>query len=133
MPDISDPDYRLLVETARSWGVPLSVFLGVPTVSVCYGSDGSTATGTVETPGWLDSDRDVALELARYERSLCSSCRNPMSETADPENEFKYYASEPIRCHFCTAALAGQDKAQDHQHPSALHIPVRLRSEGNES
>lgn len=110
--DASAPQDRAIIMLAREWGVSPSVFMGRDT-----------------GPAWTDDDRQAAFSLHGYESGLCPGCRNPLSQTSIPENEFRYRAEPPLRCHYCTAAGIGQDEAQSHPQPSALLIPVVLNAD----
>jgi len=87
--------------------------------------------GYTETRTWSPDDRRLALDLAQYEAECCPNCREPLSETADAKNEFRYVADLPIRCHRCTASEIATDAAQNREHPSALLIPIRLKGVQN--
>jgi hypothetical protein len=63
-----------------------------------------------------------------YERSLCSGCGGYLPETTDPENESRYKAGLPHRCHRCDAVQSRQADYRDAKNPSALRIwPVELK------
>jgi hypothetical protein len=113
--DVTDPYDRAIVEAARAWAVPPSIFLGRVHL------DG--------VPDWLEDDQRAALDLLAYEAQLCPGCKQPMAETTDPANEFRYVAEPPIRCHRCTTTSVASDAMQSNPHPSALFVPIRLKAE----
>lgn len=124
--DVTDPQVRRALEIARAWGVPLSEFLGKPRVTQHFSQSG-IPSGYSETQTWTEEDRRLASELTQYEAECCPNCREPLEETSKPENEFRYRAETPIRCHRCTATEIATDEAQSRPHPAALLIPIRLR------
>lgn len=72
-------------------------------------------------------DRIAALGLTEYEDGLCSGCGQPMHLTMDPDNERRWVADLPFRCHACTVR---ETKAHEYDHaaaPGALRYPVRLK------
>jgi superfamily II helicase len=123
--DVNDPQDRTILETARSWGVSPSTFMGTSTTHQVTELGGSTVK-YIETPGWTEEDRKAALELAVYESELCPGCGHPMSETMAPENEFQYKADLPFRCHRCTTTELAMERYQEHPAASALYMPVKL-------
>jgi hypothetical protein len=112
---------------ARAWGVSLSEFAGRPAVTRHYDTNERLTGVSVAEARWTDTDRDLALQLAAYEASLCPSCREPLAETTAAENEFAYRPEPVIRCHRCTAAAIASETLQGNPHPEALFVPVRLR------
>jgi len=123
--DITDPGHRGILETARSWGVPPSVFLGRRVRSLIEEHDGVRTL--VQEPLWTEDDLQAALDLTGYEAGLCPGCKHPLSETTALENEERYFVPHPIRCHRCTATEQAQELFQDRPSASALLIPVELR------
>jgi hypothetical protein len=123
--NVEDPSDRMILETARAWGVSPSTFMGSQKVAVTE-QFGAQKLTTYRSE-WTDEDRKAALELAAYESELCPGCGHPMSETTAPENEFKYRAELPIRCHRCTASGVAMAVYEDAPQASALFIPVHLR------
>lgn len=77
-------------------------------------------------PLWLDEDRYWAEALAEVEADTCPECRQPWSETTNPENEFAYRA-QVIRCHACTTSAktvkAKNDKGESVE---GLHVHLQL-------
>lgn len=112
---------------SRSWGVSPSTFLGrEPKTVTSQGYNGATVAYTESS--WTNDDRDAALDLMAWEAAQCPGCGLPLSETTKPESEFRWRAGLPIRCHRCTAISMGSESAQEHEHPTALLIPVEERS-----
>lgn len=85
----------------------------------------------VAEPEWTEDDRQAALDLRGYEADLCPGCRHPLAETTDPGNEGRYVASLAVRCHRCTATDQASEASQSAPNPSALLIPVELRTVDN--
>ena len=110
--DASVPQDRAIITLARSWGIAPSVFMGRDT-----------------GPAWTEDDRISALSLMEYENSLCPGCKHPLEETTKPENEYRYRAEIPMRCHRCTAIAMAGDTYQDAPHASALLLSVHIPEE----
>lgn len=133
--DANDPLERAVLETARSWGVSPSRFMGEPKVSkTVYTYDLSgrmVAAETTEAPEWTQDDVNGAFSLQQYEAGLCPTCKHPMAETADPAHEFAYHAELPIRCHRCTAQERASEAYQkaNNPNPRSVFIPISLRGE----
>lgn len=127
------PVDRAVLETARSWGVSPSRFLGEPKedVTVYTRNDNGeiVRSSTFKAREWTDDDVEGALSLHKWESGLCPGCKKPMSECMAPENEFRYEATDPVRCHACTTRSAASEGYRESPHPSALFIPVELREE----
>lgn len=123
-----DPQLRALVELARSWGVPPSVFAGRPLVTRFLYEDETGRLTSSEQELWTDDDRKLADELAEYEAGLCSGCRQPLEQTTDPGNEDAYWWSSAIRCHRCTALDQASGPYRDAPAPHALMIPIEYRA-----
>jgi hypothetical protein len=123
--DVFDPEHRAVLEAARAWGVPPSIFMGRQRTSTI--TDWAGAQHFTHDAEWTEEDRTAAVALARYEAELCPGCRHPLAETTDPANEERYVVPHPIRCHRCTATAQAQDRFEDMLTPSALLIPVELR------
>lgn len=120
-----DPQLRAVLQTARSWGVAPSRFMGQePAVWAVPEGDGWRL---VREPEWTDDDRNLALALDAYEGGLCSGCRQPLSESTDPGNEGRYETEAPILCHGCAALAVGAQPYEDHAHSQALRFGVRLK------
>lgn len=81
---------------------------------------------TVSDPRWTPEDRAWALALESYEASLCPKCGQPMSVCMAPENEGRFIAEPPIRCHSTTVLANFQKDYEDD--PALLFEPARLRS-----
>lgn len=69
----------------------------------------------------------LALALQQYEDGLCGGCGQPLVESTDPDNEGRYVASLPHRCHACTALGHRMDEYQNSSQPKALRFGVTLR------
>jgi hypothetical protein len=120
-----DPSLRAVLQTARSWGVAPSRLMGrEPAVTAVPDRDGWRL---VREPEWTDEDRDLALALDAYESGLCSGCRQPLSESTDPDNEGRYKTDLPIRCHACTALGIGAEPYEESNQPQALRFGVQLK------
>lgn len=126
--DPKDPQHRVVLEAARSWGVPPSQFIGYgsTTTEHHYNGAGQLVRSVTSSP-WTQDDRDNVFALLNYEADCCPSCRQPLAETTDPDNEGRFVPLLPIRCHRCTAVDMAQDAAQSHNSPGALLIPVEFR------
>lgn len=124
--DVTNPEHRFILETARRWGVSPSTFMGdskmISQLSVTGIHEGYSLI-----PGWTNEERTAALALAQYENELCEGCGHPLAETSLPEREFDYLTDPPIRCHRCTAIEMAQEAVQSKPQPGALHLSVRLR------
>ena len=121
--DDQDP-LRDILRAARSWSVPLSVFLGREVVTTHEHDSAGRLVRSTQQPLWTAEDREAALALAAYEASLCSGCGDPLAETTKPEHEDAYVPKAAIRCHRCAAAVRGQDRYRDDPYASSLMVPV---------
>ena len=77
---------------------------------------------TVSEPEWLEEDRDWARADVQARAGDCPGCELPLEETTLAENEGKYVADEPLKCHAC-AALTRKKRAQED--PSDVVFRVR--------
>jgi hypothetical protein len=127
--DPNRPDDRAVLEAARSWGVPPSVFLGEDGPVTHYQNNmaGELVSSYTESP-WRDDDQASAVALIQYEASLCAGCRTPLDETTAAEAEESYVPSV-IRCHRCTTIQQYQDTLQDRPTPGALLVSTVRRSD----
>lgn len=127
----NNPTLRIMLETARTWGVSPSRFSGREMVqTTVYERDltGQVVRAiTTTSPEWTEEDRQLAVELADYEATLCPGCRHPRTETMNPENEFRYQVEPAIRCHRCTTSAKAMNKYEESDTPSALYVPIVLR------
>jgi hypothetical protein len=134
--DAENPVDRAVLETARSWGVSPSRFLGEPKEDVTVYTRNETGdvvrSSTFKAREWTDEDVESALSLHKYENSLCPGCKKPMAECMAPENEFRYEAEKPVRCHACTTRASASEGYRESPHPSALFIPVGLKKENDD-
>lgn len=86
---------------------------------------------------WTEADSDLAVALQAYEDDLCPGCGFPLSETTDPradpnnpEAEWGYEATGPVRCYGCDSSA---QRAHDHsdggkaniRNPQALKFGAR--------
>ncbi|MEV0382424.1 hypothetical protein [Nonomuraea sp. NPDC050643] len=53
-------------------------------------------------PEWTEEDLGYAKAHHRNELDKCPGCGLPLSETTNPDNEGRYEAPPPMRCHACT-------------------------------
>lgn len=53
-------------------------------------------------PLWLEGDRDEAVALVLFDWDTCPGCRQPLSETIDPDAEGRYDV-EQLMCAGCQA------------------------------
>lgn len=70
----------------------------------------------------------LAQALTAYEALICSDCGQPMHESLDPENEGKYVAPLPVRCHACTAVEQRAASYADNDFPRALKFTSELHA-----
>jgi hypothetical protein len=85
---------------------------------------------TVREPEWGEKERAKVLAYLEYEAQVCSGCGGWLPETTARENEGRYHAELPGRCHRCDALQLRQDEyANDKvKRPGALVLwPVRKR------
>jgi hypothetical protein len=123
----ADASLRALLRAARAWGVSLSTFLGAKQVTVHYYAEGNRLVRSETESEWTRDDREAALALLAWEADLCPGCHQPMSETTNPENEFRYEAGRPVRCFRCLETeIAGEQWAKD-DHSGSLLIPIELK------
>jgi hypothetical protein len=108
--DPADP-LRVLLQAARSWRVPPTVFLRQRTV-------GST--------DWTDQDTSYAMALEDYEAGLCPGCNHPLAETSRPDHADAYRPEKPIRCHYCTAQALVAEVAEKDDNTAGLMFPLTL-------
>ena len=100
--DVSDP-LRALLQAARRWRVPPTVFIG---------------QRTVRTSEWTAEDSLLAMALENYEAGLCPGGNHELAETSRPEHEDAYRPGEQIRCYYCKA-LAAVNEVQAKDEDSA--------------
>lgn len=77
-----------MLEAARRWQVPPTVFLG---------------QRTVRTAEWTFEDSQLAMALENFEASLCPGGDHVLAETSRPEHEDAYRPGEKTRCYYCKA------------------------------
>lgn len=126
----SNPRLRAELEAARSWGVSWRRFCGwepVRTTTYAYDDSGQVVRAvTVTEPEWDDIGREAVYALMRLEADLCPGCRQPLSVTAAPENEFRFREGASVRCHRCVATEVAQASYEHDPHPGALLVAVEL-------
>lgn len=81
-------DEAAVLEFCCTAGIPRSVFLGRV-----------VAEGE---PLWLPADREAVLEWQAYQKSLCSGCKRPRSESFDIAMD-DHYDVHALQCHACAA------------------------------
>lgn len=65
------------------------------------------------------------LALAEREALSCGGCGGWLPETTSIDNDDRYAAEQPIRCHSCTAQSIAQElHAKDAKHAHAVHWQV---------
>lgn len=80
-------------------------------------SEGQQLVREVE---WDDDARIEMLALTAFEESLCPVCGGLVSECQAIENDGRFKADPPVRCHRTTAVLAAQEGEGDRKHERAL-------------
>ncbi len=110
---IIDPDdpLRFLLQAARRWQVPPTVFL---------------RKRTVHSGEWTDEDTSLAMLLEDYEAGLCPGGPHPLAETTKPEHADAYRPGEPVRCHYCRAQALVAEVAEKDESGAGLLIPLVL-------
>jgi hypothetical protein len=111
---VADPDdpLRTLLQAAKAWRVPPTVFLGERTVT---------------TDQWTGRDTVYAMALEDYEAGLCPGGNHPLAETTLPEHADAYRPGERIRCHYCKAqALIAEVAEKNQENMAGVLIPIVL-------
>jgi hypothetical protein len=108
--DPADP-LRVLLQAARSWRVPPTVFL---------------RQRTVNSTDWTDQDTSYALALEDYEAGLCPGCNHPLAETsqAGPRRRLPPGEADPLPL-LHGAGDGGGGGGEGRQHGRA-HVPAHL-------
>lgn len=93
-----------------------------------YAYDGDRLASSAPEAEWDETERAWMVALQRYRNSLCPLCGGPADECMDIENELKFRAGAPIRCHRTTQRniKAEQFRSDKTMHPEALVFPVDL-------
>lgn len=77
---------------------------------------------------WDDESRAEVLALLLWESTQCKGCGGDLTETTKPENENRYVAQLPVRCHRCDEVEAANeiifDEKNGHRRPRALMVPI---------
>ncbi|TYB69744.1 hypothetical protein FXF51_06160 [Nonomuraea sp. PA05] len=95
-------------------------------VTVYEYEDGRLARSvTTHDAEWLGEDLGYAKGQRRNDLDKCPGCGLPLSETTDPENEGRYEAPPPMRCHACTPLE--HRKGEYTQSPPGLLFRVYLK------
>ena len=104
---------RGLLEAARKWRVPPTVFMRKRTVN------------SVE---WTDEDTILALALENYEAGLCPGGPHVLAETSKPEHEDAYRPdrANEIRCHRCKAAALLAEVTAKEEDTAGVMVPLIL-------
>jgi hypothetical protein len=113
---IANPDdpLRVMLQAARRWQVPPTVFLRL-----------RTAGG-----GWSDADTTYAMALESYEAGLCPGCSHPLEETTKRDHRDAYRPDGPgVRCHYCTAQALLSEVNADKEGVEGLLFPIVLDAE----
>lgn len=81
-------------------------------------------------PEWDDLDRDIAVGLEMHEAGICGSCGYPRSVCQSADNEFRFEADGPYRCHATTAMEKARERhiTKDTDAPRALSWVPLLKS-----
>jgi hypothetical protein len=111
---VADPDdpLRYLLQAARAWRVPPTVFL---------------RTRTVNTTEWTEQDTTLAMALEDYEAGLCPGGNHPLAETSRSEHADAYRPGERIRCHYCKAqALIAEVAEKSQENLAGVLTPIVL-------
>ena len=108
--DDSDP-LRGLLEAARSWRVPPTVFI---------------QQRTVNTAEWTEDDTLLALALEDYEAGLCPGGRHQLSETSKDEHADAYRPGKQVVCHYCVASSMLSEVLAKDENSAGKLIPLVL-------
>jgi hypothetical protein len=128
-----NPGLRAELEAARACGVPWRRWAGWEPAEVTtyeYDDDGRLIRSTtVREAEWGEVDRGAMLALAAYEASICTGCRQPMSQSMDPDTQFKWRGQILAQCHACYAVGAYHDDLQKQDQPQiqSLRLGAVLR------
>ena len=121
---------RAEVQAATSLGLSLRRWCGWEPREVHTPQPDGAVLVTRE-PEWDQDSRDWVLALRQWEDSHCPQCNGWLPETTNPANEDAYEATDPGRCHRCTALVAKQHAYAEHPYrQSQVLWPVTLRRSG---
>jgi hypothetical protein len=129
---VADPQLRVALQVARSWGVSPSEFFGVPRRTVTeheYDATGRVTRTVTMVDGWTDEDRGLAYDLAEYDADCCDGCGQPLSVTTLKENSDAYVLDPDVpfvRCHYCTGAEVHGAMLEKWPHNGALRLRLQL-------
>ena len=76
---------------------------------------------------WDEGEQTVMLALQAYRGALCPLCGGPLSICTAAENEMKYDAGLPVRCHATTARGRAAEPYKDQPGAQALMFIPQLR------
>jgi hypothetical protein len=65
---------------------------------------------TVREREWTEQDLAEAIALLKVEADTCPGCREPLSESTDPDAEGGYDIDLPTVCHACTPLNKTREK-----------------------
>lgn len=110
--DDSDP-LRTLLEAAKAWHVPPTVFI---------------RKRTVNCTEWTDDDTLLAMALEDYEASLCPGGPHVLAETSKPEyaDAYRPDSEKRIRCHKCKASALLAEVTSKEDDTAGVMIPLYL-------
>jgi hypothetical protein len=108
--DSEDP-LRPMLQAARAWRVPPTVFL---------------RKRTMASTEWTDADTTLAMALEDYEAGLCPGGNHPLAETTRPEHQDAYRPGVRIRCHFCKAQALVDEVAEKEDDMGGVMVPIVL-------
>jgi hypothetical protein len=103
-----------MLQAARRWQIPPTVFLQVRTVN---------------SRDWTEADTVYAMALEDYEAGLCPGGNHPLAETTLPEHADAYRPGERIRCHYCKAQALVEEVAGKDEDGAGVLIPIVLDPE----
>jgi hypothetical protein len=110
--DDRDP-LRGLLEAARRWRVPPTVFI---------------RKRTVNSAEWTDDDTMLALALENYESGLCPGGPHVLAETSKPEHADAYRpdTAKRLRCHHCKASALLAEVTANEEDTAGVMVPLML-------
>lgn len=87
---------------------------------------------TMAEPEWDEQTRALVLGLAAYEAGLCPLCHRPVSVCQAAENQDRFVAPDPVRCHASTALLAKQAGYSEDRNPQMRALLFHTQLIGKE-
>lgn len=85
-----------------------------------------TSVKVTREPEW-DADEQAWMLALHLYRAQLGPCGHYLPHTAAPEAEDRYVASEPSRCHACTAVFTQAESYTDSPHRQALLFHAERR------